>query len=306
MIKTYIVTLLVNSVICLVGGMLNPAYAATNLKTQQVINNKLVISADQLPPEIVEKGNYDFTGILSISRNTSLYDFQDGTRKDSIDYLAIPSLALSFGTFSAKISFAQDLRDDSAGASDWNDFPVTYAMKAIQWQWSPPYIITLTPTLTALIPTNAKTIKRDQLQSALTTGISFGIIPDGIAQARDGAWNLALGLTAGRAFHAYDVDINGLALNKYSSNQTANLGYTYKSVSLSAEYIHKTRWTYQGATRDSFIVSQELGYSISDRFAVAIGHTNEGSGLKANATESNFSLVNENDSTVYGQLAVSF
>ena len=305
MIKTYIVTLLVNTVICLVGGMLSPAFAATNLKAQKVVNNKVVISADQLPLEM-EKGTYDFVGTVLVSRGTSLYDFQDGTRKDAADYMFIPALALSYGTVSSKISFSQDLRSDLPGASDWNDAPVTFAFKPIQWQWSPPYILTVTPTVSTLIPMNEKTIKRDQLQSALSTGVSFGIIPDGIAQARDGAWNLALGITAGRAFHAYDVDINGAALNKYSSNQTANLGYTYKSISISTEYIHKARWTYQNNVRDTFEFSQELGYAITEHFSAAVGHANGGSGLKANANESNFSLVNENDSTVYGQLAVSF
>lgn len=305
MINTYIVTLLVSTVICLVGGILSPAFAATNLRAQKVVNNKVVISADQIP-EVVEKGTYDFSAVVLISRGTSLYDFQDGTRKDTADYIAIPALALSFGTISAKIWYAQDLHDQSAGASDWTDVPVTYAMKPIQWQWSPPYMTTLTPTLTTLIPLNKKTIKRDQLQSILVTGISVGIIPDGIAQARDGAWNLALGITAGQAFHAYDVDINGLALNKYLSNQTVNLGYTYKKISISLEYIHKTRWTYHGNVRDNFEFSQELGYAITDRFSAAIGHTNAGSGLRANGTESNFDIINENDSTVYGQLAVSF
>ena len=305
MSKTYIVTLLVSSVICLVGGMLSPAEASPRLKAQNVTNNKVVISADQLPLE-VEKGTYDFGATVLVSRGTSLYDFQDGTRKDASDYMIIPTLAMSYGTFSSKISYSQDLHDNSPGTSDWNDSSVTFALKPIQWQWAPPYIITMTPTISIIIPLNERTIKRDQLQTALSSGISFGISPDGIAQARDGAWNFALGLTAGRAFHSYDVDINGSALNKYSSNQTLNLGYTYKSISLSTEYIHKTRWTYQNNVRDSFEWSQEIGYSITENFSVAAGHSNGGSGLKANATESNFSLVNDNDSTVYGQLAVSF
>lgn len=307
MIKPYIVTLLVSCVLVLASGMLRPAIAATSSNSKQAqkaATNKSVISTDQLPAE--QSTPNEFSAIVLVSRSTSLNDFQDGTRKDGVDYLIIPAYKFAYGSISGKISYSQDLRDLTPEASDWNDTSVTYALEPNKWEWSQPYLLTLTPTVTAVIPTNKKTIKRDQLQGGLVLGVSVGIIPDGIAPARDGAWNLAIGVSAGRLFHQYEVDINGKALNQYSSNQTLNLGYTYKSASISTEYIHKTRWTYAGNLKDSFEWSQELGYSITEKFAVAIGHSNVGSGLKANATESNFELINENDSTVYGQLAVSF
>lgn len=304
MIKTYIVTLLVSSVLCLVGGILSPAEASTNSKAQNAISNKVVTSADQVVPE--EKSDLEFSGGLSISRSTSLNDFGDGTRKDSMYYLFVPSLKTSFGSFSSKIAFLQDLRDESPEKSDFYDMPVTFAFNPTQWAWSYPYILTLTPTLTGVIPLKQTTIKRDQLQTSLSAGLSFAIIPDGVAPKKDGAWNLAIGITAGRIIHTYEQDINGVVLNKYSSNQTLNLGYTYKDFSISTEYLHFSRFTYQGNLKDSFSFSQELGYSINDKFSIAVGHTNIGDGLKLNGSESNLSLINENDSTVYGEIAVSF
>ena len=304
MIKANFVTLLVCSVICLVGGILSPAAAATRLKAQKAVPNMVLMSADQLPSEINEDLPFSVTALLS--RSTNLYDFQNGSRKDGIDYLFIPVYKVGFGSFSSKITYSQDLRDQSAGKSDWADVSVTYAMNPNQWAWSNPYILTLTPTLSTVIPTSQLSYKKDQLQTALVAGVSFGIIPDGIAPKKDGAWNLAIGVTVGRAFHKFAEDINGAVLNKYLSNQTLNLGYTYKDFSISTEYIHKSRWTYQDTSKDSFEFSQELGYTITEHFAIAIGHTNAGTGLRANGTESNISLLNENDSTVYGQLAVSF
>ena len=304
MIKAHIVTLLVSSVLCLVGGMLSPAEASTATKAQTAITNKVVVSADQIIPE--EKSVLEFSGGLSVSRSTLLIDFGDGSRKDSMYYLFAPALKTKYGSFSSRLAFLQDLRDQSPEKSDFFDVPVSFAFNSTQWAWSYPYILTFTPTLSSVIPISQTSIKKDQLQTAFVGGISFAIIPDGVAPKKDGAWNLAMGITAGRIIHAYEQDINGAVLNKYLSNQTLNLGYTYKDFSISNQYIHMSRFTYQGSTKDSFYLSQDIGYSINDNFSLGIGHSNSGNTLKVNGTESNISLINENDSTVYGEIAVSF
>lgn len=304
--KICTVALLAGFFINLASVFMSPVQAA------EASSNSLpatsVVSADQLADELVDKDKdqNQIGGVFLISRSTSLYDHQDGTRKDGVDYAVLPSVKTSLGNFSSKIVYSQDLRDESESASDFSDIPITYAMIANKWLWSPPYIITLTPTLTALIPVSKNSRIRDMLQTAVAGGLSFGIEPDGIATAKDGAWSLALGITAGRSFHTYEEDINGKVLNKFSSNQTVNLGYTYKVWSLSVEYIHKSRWTYQGNSKDTFEHTEELGYAVNENFAVAIGHTNTGAGLKANGMDSNFDLINENESQVYGQLGLAF
>ncbi|OFZ31511.1 MAG: hypothetical protein A2622_02705 [Bdellovibrionales bacterium RIFCSPHIGHO2_01_FULL_40_29] len=297
--KTSLVTLLVSSVLCLVGGVLAPAqtFAAAN---------KVVLSADtntKVVPVVPSK-----FGIRAlIIRSTSLYDFQDGTRSDGMDYALLPSYKTSVGSFSAKIIYSQNLNDQSPEASDINDIGLTYAMKPIKWEWSPPYILTLAPTFSAVVPASRVSQKRDQLQTAFSAGASFGIIPDGIAAEKDGAWDLAIGLTVGRNFHAYEESLDGsVILNQYSSNQTLNLGYSYKQWSVGVEYIHKSRWSYQGNVQDSFELSQEIGYEINKNVAVALGHANAGPGLKANGSEPSLNVINENDSAVYAQLGVSF
>jgi hypothetical protein len=297
--KTNKVTLLAVSVVALVSFLSTVTFAASAQP------NKVVISADQIAKS-EEKSSLDISGDLQISRSTSLYDHQDGTRKDSMDYLFIPGLKTSFGSFKLKIAYSQDLRDDSDTASDWSDTSIIYSMKSYKWNWSQPYIITITPFLSAVAPTSQVTIKRDQLKTALAVGASFGIIPDGIAPAKEGAWTLAVSLTAGQNFHSFSTDINGKVLNKYSSNQTLNLGYMIGDFNASVELINKSRWTYEGNTKNAFAHSEELGYSINDHYSAAIGHSNEGGALKANATDSNFDLINENDSTVYATLGISF
>lgn len=305
--KTLKVTLLVVPVMALVS-MFNAVALAASVKPNQV-----VMKADQLESEKSQQADPQFNFDFQVSRNTSLYDHQDGSRSDGIDYLAVPQIKFDFGSVKAKIIYSQNLRDDTGhtydgtvSASDWGDVAVTLSKIPYKWMWSYPYMITLTPFVTGVIPASQNSLKRDELQTAGSVGVSFGIIPDGVAPLKDGAWSLALGVTAGRNLHAYDTGITGQVLNKYSSNQTFNLSYNYKDFTFALEFINKSRWTYQGNTKSAFEHSQEIGYNINENFNIAVGHTNAGNALKANGVDSNLELINENDSSVYATLGISF
>ncbi len=301
------VTLLVVPVLCVASLLAAPAEAST-IKT-----NKVVVRADQVAKEMQPEVAPAFSGAFQASRSVSLYDHEDGSRSEGMDYLFAPSLKTSIGSFGAKLTYVQNLRDDTGhtydgtvNASDWGDVPFTYSLVPNKWQWSYPYMITITPFATIIMPASQNSLKRDQLTTAFSIGTSFAIIPDGIAPARDGAFSLAIGLTAGQYLHSYSTDINGNVLNKYSSNQTLNLGYSYKAVSISFEFINKSRWTYEGNVRNSFIHSEELGYAFNEHYSIALGHTNSGWALKSNGIDTNLDFINENDSTIYGSLGISF
>lgn len=286
-----------------------PSYYSNKSSLQQ---NKVVMKADQIEKE--EDAREPKVGVaIQISRSTSLYDHKDGSRGDSMDYLVAPKMQLGFGSVQAKIIYSQNLRDDTghtydgtAAASDWGDIAVTFAKNPYKWMWSYPYMITLTPFASGVIPASQNSLKRDELKTAISGGVSFGIVPDGVAPQSDGMWSFAIGVTAGRSIHAYETNINGAVLNRYSSNQTLNVSYSYKDFSFGVEFINKSRWTYQGNARSSYEHSEELGYGINDNFSIAIGHSNGGSSLKANGVDSNLELVNENDSTAYATLGISF
>jgi len=281
-------------------------------QAQMAQSQKVVMKADQNEKQETSNTEPQVGIALQISRSTSLYDHQDGTRSDSMDYLAMPQMKLGFGSVKAKIVYSQNLREDgntydgTTAASDWGDVSVTIAKNPYKWMWSAPYMITLTPFVTGVIPASQNSLKRDELKTALSAGVSFGVMPDGIAPEADGFWSFAVGVTAGRNIHAYDTDINGKVLNRYSSNQTLNFSYNYKAFSFGIEFINKSRWTYQGNVRSAFEHSEEVGYNFNDNVSLAIGHTNGGSALKANGIDSNLELVNENDSSIYATLGLSF
>ncbi len=288
-------------------------YPTTTIQQAQMAQSqKVMMKADQIEKEEKTVGPTQFEIALQISRGTSLYDHKDGSRSDSMDYLAMPQMKLSFGSVKGKIVYSQNLRDDgntydgTAAASDFGDISLTVAKNPYKWMWSGPYVITLTPFASGVIPVSKNSLKRDELKTAISAGASFGIIPDGISPETDCFWSFAIGITAGRNFHTYDTDINGKVLNRYSSNQTLNISYNYKDFSFGVEFINKTRWTYQGNVKSAFEHSQEIGYNVTDNVSVAVGHSNGGSALKANGVDSNLELVNENDSSVYGTLGLSF
>jgi hypothetical protein len=267
----------------------NTAWANTSANTQ----NSTTSAALAITP--------NFSISASLSRSRSLIDFQDGTRSDSIDYTVSPSIKVSYGTFLTSLTYSQDLKDQySNTANDWADVPVTFGFKPTKFNLSDNFDAQISYSLTAVIPISKLTVKKDQLQTSLSGKIAYSIAPKA-----DG-FSAGVGITLGRNFHAYEEDINGSVLNQYSSNQNLNLGYGMGNWSISVDFVNRTRLTYKGNTKSAFGISEELSYAISKNYSVAFGHSNAGSTLKPNGTDSNIDIYNENTSTIYASLGLSY
>lgn len=262
---------------------------------------KAATSRTQLRKRTPPKPDFEFHSLLYVSRSTSLIDFEDGTRQDSMDYLFKPSLKMPVGTVAATFAYTQDLRDKYSGtASDWSDIPVAFTFKPTTWKWNASQQAKVSYSLTAVMPLSKMSVKKDELQTSLGAGVSFSVAP-----VADG-FNYGVSVTAARNLHAYEEDINGQVLNQYSSNQTLSAGYTYGDWSVSVDFVNRARWTYQGNTKNTFELTEELGYAVNDAVSLAVGHTNAGAGLKPNGTDSNIDLYDENDSIVYATLGLAY
>jgi len=289
------VTLLAVVVSLLASVLLASNSFAANVNSSTA---KSVMSADQVLKDEEEKST-NFSASVDVSRSTNLYDHQDGSRSDSLDFRFVVGAAFTNGhALSTVVDYSNDLKDSENTAAGLVDPSIKYSFKSTNWAWSAPYILTFRPSISTVIPMTKRSKDRDQLQGVLSGGISFGIKPDGIYKS-DGVWTVILGLTAGRSFHTYEENINGTVMNKYSSNQSMDISYDIADFSFSVSYLHRSRWTYQGNIRESFVLGQEIGYALSDNFSVNAGHSNEGSAIKANGYESNLDLVDENESSVY-------
>ncbi|MEQ1721970.1 MAG: hypothetical protein ABL930_02260 [Pseudobdellovibrio sp.] len=294
---TDFVTLLAATVLMLASS--NTALANTSANTQNSTTTATSNTKVTKPAPVATTPDFNIS--VSISRSTSLIDFQDGTRSDSMDYSVSPSLKVSFGTFSTVLAYSQNLRDEyTKTASDWSDIPVSFSFNSTKFKLTDEQNARISYSLTAVIPNSQYSVKKDQLQTSLSGKIGFSVAPIG-----DG-FSYGVGVSLGRNFHAYEEDINGSVLNQYSSNQSLSLGYGMGDWSIGADFINRTRLTYKGNTKSSFEISEELGYSVSEHFSVAIGHSNGGSTLKPNGTDSNIDIYNENNSTVYGSLGLSY
>lgn len=235
---------------------------------------------------------------LEITRSTSLIDFKDGSRSDGLDIVMVPSVMAFNGKISAQLVYSQNLRNQySQTENDFADVPVTYAFKAIPLNWMN---TRFSYSLTALIPVSKYSRIKDELQTALSGRLGLSMTPEG------NGFNAAVGITLGRNFHTFEEDINGAVLNQYSSNQNLNLGYVLSDWSASLSFVNRSRQTYKGNTKSTFELTEEIGYSVSDNFSLALGHTNAGSTLKANGMDSNVELIDENSSMIYGTIGFSY
>jgi hypothetical protein len=228
---------------------------------------------------------------LNLSRSSSLVDFKDGSRADSMDYELTPSYKTSYGTAKASLTYSQDLRDKNA--VDAGDIPLTFDFK----QFSPGWFL----SATSLIPASKKSTKRDELQTALGGKITYINLPP----SGEG-FSFAASVSLSQNFHSYEEDINGAILNKYASNQLVNLGYSIKNWNLSFTGINRTRVTYQSSVKSTFELIEEIEYAVNDGISMAMGHTNGGSPLKPNGVDSNVELVNEDTSMIYGSLTLVY
>jgi hypothetical protein len=157
--------------------------------------------------------------------------------------------------------------------------------------------------VSAVAPTSKDSYKRQSLQTALSTALVGMINPDRLIPGLE----ISGSVSFGRNIHQYETALDGRVNNQYSSAQALAIGYALKyGLSLSAEFIHKNAWSYQNVMRDSFEMSQELGFEFNPAFSVAIGHTNSGSSLRPNGNDSNVQIVDEKASILYGSLTATF
>lgn len=269
------------------------------------VNSTNTSKTQIIKPKTTEP-DYIFSAVALISRSTSLVDHKDGTRTDRMDYGFLNGMKTPVGIISTKLIYSQNLNDMSPNESRLIYIPITFSFNPFKYKAFKDSGFQWTPSITAIAPAAKESVKRDHLQSILSTGLSFAFVPNQTSIKAGYGWSFGASISLGRYFHPYEEDINGAVLNQYSSNQTLNALYRYMAWSFSAEFIHKNRWTYQNNLKESFEHAEEIGYNFSPHFALAIGHTNAGSALKSNGVDTNYELVNENDSKIYGQMAISF
>lgn len=279
-------------------GIIATALVTSSAFANNSNNKSKNASSTTVTTQAPKKETKVFSGLFNISRSTNLYDFQDGSRKDGMDYMFRLGMVLTEDySASAQGAYSQDLKDSTY--NDVSDISLNVSRKATKLG---NYFL-LGYRVGAIIPTSKDSHKRQNLITALSTGLNMGVNPERLIQGLSISGSISLG----RNIHQYETAIDGRVNSQYTSGQSLSIGYEFNSgVSLSASFVHKNSLSYQNVLRDAFEISQELGYQINPTFAVAIGHSNGGSSLKANGLDSNVELINENSSVVYASGTVLF
>ncbi|WP_415063358.1 hypothetical protein [Bdellovibrio sp.] len=268
------------------------------LASSAFANNNASVTSSTMVVQPAKKEGRIWSGFVNVSRSTSLYDFQDSSRKDGVDYMTRLNLKLS-DSYSLRVQggYSQDLNYPES-----NDFSDTSLNLQRVPKEAGRYLLIGYRVGTG-IPTSKDSHTRQNLLGSLSTGLNIVVNPDRLMTG----FEVAGGLSVGRNFHQYETALDGRVNTQYSSSQTLSLSYNFTSgISLSAEFLHKNTWSYQNVMRDSFEMSQELGYQLNPTWAIAVGHSNSGSTLKPNGSDSNVQFVDDNNSLIYGSVTAIF
>ncbi|WP_295899448.1 hypothetical protein [uncultured Bdellovibrio sp.] len=260
-------------------------------------NNNASVTSSLVVQQPKKEGRL-WSGYINVGRSASLYDFKDGSRKDGMDYALRFNLKAS-DNYTVRIQggYSQDLKYPES--DDFSDTSVSVIRSPFEMGST----FLLGYRIGAVVPTSKDSHVRQNLTTSVSTALNVIVNPDRLITGFD----VSGSISAARNIHQYETALDGRVNTQYSSNQSLSLSYSWESgVSLSADFLHRNTWSYQNVMRDSFEMSQELGYQFNPTWAFAVGHTNSGSTLKPNGSDSNVQFIDENNSLVYASMTVIF
>lgn len=240
-----------------------------------------------------------FSLSTTVSANSSLHEVGHIDRESSLDVLLSPSYRLSdFLTLNGSLSIRQNFEHERV--TEISNTKLSLSVPAITLN---PFM-RLTPVLASTIATHYEAIKKDSLVGALHLQPSLSI---SFAQIGLPALTIIERVSLTRNIHTYETSRTGASNTRYSIGNTVTAAYSFNDrLSLSATFNRAIGFTYGGAAKNNFLLSQALEYSVSDGWSVAAGHVNEGSAFKENGIDSNLSLFNPNASSVFGSVTFAY
>lgn len=237
-----------------------------------------------------------FSGSFTVDRGTSLIDWQDGTRQDSLDLGA--ELGFKFNpTYSGRVilAYSHDLNDSEAhGFAD-----TTFVFSRKGWSLSKSW--ELKPSLIEIFPTSDDSAKVQNLLFGTGAGIGLGLKPEAVP-------GLSFGVSVNliKLIHQYTTKTDDTPNKEYSSKQAMTLGYSVGDFSMGLALAHRDGVSYFGVTSESFEHAESLSYQASENIGINLAHSLAGPVYKANSRDSNVSLWNEDASMVSLGLKVGF
>lgn len=156
------------------------------------------------------------------------------------------------------------------------------------------------PSISTLFP--ASYASREEASLRLAVGMTHRLI----LKAAD-ILNLSYRAGLTRYFFEFSTAASGSANPEWRLLHRGDLEWSISDrLKLAIAGIVSSYWSYEGNPWTSFEGVQELSFQWSEQVSLAMGHSNSGSAFKPNGVDSNVALFDNESSTVYGGVTVSF
>jgi hypothetical protein len=256
----------------------------------------LAAKAKSQAQEKIKKSSWGLTAQLEAT--TSLHHFSDPDKTFGTNYWMIPTVDVSS---KLKLSAVLVLQQFWLPKNDAKFANSVVSLRHSGAKLSK--VFSLSPAIGMTIPMNEDSIDRQSLVLGLRIGprLSFDLSSQGLPVS--GFADVSIR----RNFHEFQTTTAGTSntmaavVNRFN----AGLGIT-KKLSVSADFIYNTGWTFLSNFKDSFELGEEISFSVNKNLSLSAGHSNSGGLLEANGQDSNLDIFDEQSSSVYGAVAYKF
>lgn len=243
-------------------------------------------------------GSDDFSFAFTLGRSNSLYNKEDGSEKSFIDSALSASYKLSPSFFLAALAEgSQDLKDDSK--SDISSFQLSLNKGLFPIKNE---VLSLSSSLKFGVPVS-KAQNSASFLGSLGVGLKADMNPEILFSRK---FLLSGHLSGGRNFHQYETAKSGRVNSQYSSVQGFDVGWSFTDmVSFQFSANHYNSWGYQGFLKEFYNHSEEFSFQLGSITSFVFGHSLGSpyvSVYKANGLDSNYALVDEDNSFIYASI----
>lgn len=238
-----------------------------------------------------------FSQILDVSMNTDAKQTTDGEKGYNTQIWYFLNYQIN-DEYKARlwVDITKDLADSYE--EKLQNTKITFSKRAYEFGKSIKY----TPSITTVLPTSEKSKRNEEMILGLELNSSF-------SYAVNDKFRLSYNPRVGKNFHEYKTSRTNANNTEYKFIQFAGMSYSLSDkLSTSATLIYSNTWSYEGTRRDpSYVSILTLGYSVTNALSASVGTIQGGSLLeRENGADKEIELYDENETTLFGNLSLSF
>lgn len=275
-----------------------PMLVAAATPTQTPV--EVSTSAMTYAPPVKKSAEKNWGVSSNITYTRSLIDHQDGSLGAFMDFSAGGSYKFEAMKIGATIYASRDMKAEETTLDDLIVSGSLNPMKALNDN------VALVPFAT-IGPAASKSDQYASLIAKTKLGTKISLDSEKLGL---GKFGIDGSIDVRKNFHEFSTAKSGSINTEWASLQSAGVSYGFTDkLSASVSLVHLNTWTYNGIQAEYFTHSQEIGYAFNKSVSVSGGHQMGYpfiASYKANGTDRDFDLIDENDSMFFVSLSVSY